>query len=41
VALSVRNLLGTRYDFPGIQPYYRYDVPGLPRTLMATISQEF
>jgi outer membrane receptor for ferrienterochelin and colicins len=39
--LGVRNLLDTRYDFPGFQPYYRYDVPGLPRTMTLTLAQDF
>jgi len=39
--LSIHNLLDTRYDFPGFQPYYRYDLPGLPRTLTLTLVQDF
>lgn len=41
LALSLRNLLDARYDFPGFQPYYRYDVPGLPRILLLSLSQDF
>jgi len=39
--LAVRNLLGASYDFPGFQPYYRYDLPGLPRIIIVSLSQEF
>ncbi len=41
VSLFVKNLLGTTYDFPGFQPYYRYDLPGLPRTIVLAVSQQF
>jgi len=41
LGLNVQNLLNTRYDFPGFQPYYRYDIPGIPRTILLTLTQEF
>ncbi len=41
VAFQIKNILDTRYDYPGYQPFYRYDVPGLPRVFWFNVSQEF
>jgi len=41
MSFSVRNLLGTTYDYPGFQPYYRFDVPGMPRRFLLSMTQEF
>jgi iron complex outermembrane receptor protein len=40
IMFSVKNILNTRYDYPGFQPYYRIDIPGQPRIIMLSLSQE-
>ena len=40
LSFGVHNLLDRRYDYPGYQPYYRYDVPGQPRLWLLRLQQE-
>jgi iron complex outermembrane receptor protein len=41
IGLGVYNLLDTAYEYPGFQPYYRIDIPGQPRRVLLTLSQQF
>lgn len=36
---SIKNLLNSRYEFPGFQPYYGVDIPGVPRVIAIGFTQ--
>lgn len=41
LALSVNNLFDTEFSYPGYHYFYQVDIPGEPRTFVATFGQFF
>jgi iron complex outermembrane receptor protein len=41
LTLSVKNLLDTKYNFPGYQPYYQIDIPGMRRRIILSTHHQF
>ena len=41
LSLSVRNLLDTKYEYPGFNKHYGVDLPGEPRAVFLGVKQNF